>query len=533
MGIRVKFSRWLSEDEFREVLEFADYKGVVNGERIFEINPVKLRRANLSLRDVLAIIDSMGGVVEELPPGVGATEKIARLRVEDGLYVLRSRERLLELLAEFGGTVRYSRELKGFIVKPYVVVDVVDKLRRAGFEVVDETGLLEPKPFNESISLRYELRPYQREALEAWKANKYRGVIALPTGAGKTIVALAAIAELKVPTLIVVYTREQLKQWVEKIREALTVSPWEVGAFYGEEKRIAPITVTTYQTAWRRVDELRDKFALLIVDEAHHLPAERFRLIAEGVLAPYRMALSATPEREDGLHVELFRLMGGLIYRKSASELAAQGYLAQYRIVTKYVTLTPKEAMKYRELRRKYAELAAGRDINELIRLAASGDESASKALKILNEMRKIVINAENKLKLAKEIAEQEASKGSKVIIFTQYVEQAKKLGVLLGAPVITGKTDRVKRDLALHLFKTGRARILVVTTVGDEGLDIPDANVGIILSGTSSKRQFIQRLGRLLRPAPGKKEAILYEIVVKGTMEEAQARRRAFLIDL
>ncbi len=532
MGIRVRFHRWLDEEEFRELLRIADYRGVEGGERVFEINPVKLRRARLSLREALALVDSLGGVVEEEPPpGSGM---VARLRVENGVYVLRSPERLLEYLAEFGrDAVHYSRDLRGFIVKPYVVVDVVDKLRRAGFEVVDETGLLEPKPFSDSVELRYELRPYQREALEAWKGNRMRGVIALPTGAGKTIVALAAIAELKAPTLIVVYTREQLKQWVEKIRDALTVKPWDVGVYYGEEKRLAPITVTTYQTAWRRVEELRDKFALLIVDEAHHLPAERFQLIAEGMLAPYRMALSATPERDDGLHVRLFRLMGGLVYRKSAWELAEEGYLARYRIVTRYVTLTPSEAKRYRELRRLYRELAGGRDINELIKLAAEGDERASKALKVLNEMRKIVVNAENKLKAAKEIAEEEARKGSKVIVFTQYVEQAKKLGLMLGAPVITGKTDKLKRDLALQLFRSGRARILVVTTVGDEGLDIPDANVGIILSGTSSKRQFIQRLGRLLRPAPGKTEAVLYEIIVKGTMEEAQARKRASLADL
>ncbi len=530
MGLRIRFARRLSDDEFYELLRIADYRGFEDGARIFEINPVKLKREGLSLREALALVDELGGVVEEYP-GYGG-EMVARLRVEDGVFVLRSRERLLEYLSEFGRDVRYSREKKGFIVRPYVVVDVVEKLRRAGFEVIDETGLLNPKPFREDLSIGVKLRPYQVEALEAWKAHGMRGVIALPTGAGKTIVALAAIAELKAPTLIVVYTREQLKQWMEKAVQVLGLKPWEVGAYYGEEKRIAPVTVTTYQTAWRRVGELADRFSLLIVDEVHHLPAERFRLIAENILAPYRMGLSATPEREDGKHVELFRLMGGLVYRKSAWELAEQGYLASFRIVTKYVTLTPAEAKRYRELRRAFQELAAGRDVNELIRMAAAGDERASKALKLLNEMRKIVANAENKLKAAKEIAEAEAERGSKVIIFTQYVEQAKKLAAMLGAPAITGKTDKVKRDLALTLFKTGRARILVVTSVGDEGLDIPDANVGILLSPSGSRRQFIQRLGRLLRPAPGKSEAVLYEIIVKGTMEEAQARRKLFLVN-
>ncbi len=526
MRLRVRFSRRLTDEEFREVLEIADYRGFEDGYRVFEINPVKLRKAGLSLREALALIDSLGGEVEE---GVAANEMLATLGIEDGEYVLRSRERLLEYLAEFGSAVRYSRSRRGFIIKPYVVVDVVNKLVKSGFRVEDKTGLLNPKPISNDIRLSVELRPYQVEALKAWRENGFRGVIALPTGAGKTIVALAAIAELKAPTLIVVYTREQLKQWLEKIKSVLSLPVWSVGAYYGEEKRIAPITVTTYQTAWRRLEELRERFSLLVVDEAHHLPAEKFRLIAEGVLAPYRMALSATPERDDGLHVELFRLMGGLVYRKSASELAEQGYLASYRIVVKYVTLTPKEAQRYRELRRLYNELAGGRDVNELIKLAAAGDERASRALKVLNEMRKIIANAENKLRLAKQIAEEEVAKGSKVIIFTQYVEQAKKLGMMLGAPVITGRTEKFKRDLALQLFRSGRARILIVTSVGDEGLDIPDANVGIMLSSSASRRQFIQRLGRLLRPAPGKSEAILYEIVVKGTVEEARARKHFF----
>ncbi len=530
MGLRVRFPRRLTDDEFQEMLEIADYRGFENGYRVFEINPVKLKKAGLTLREALALVDSLGGEVEE-GLALDALERVARLTVEDGEYVLRSRERLLEYLAEFSPDVRYSRARRGFVIKPYVLLDVVEKLEKSGFRVEDETGLLKPKPIGDDVRLLVELRPYQVEALEAWRRNKYRGVIALPTGAGKTIVALAAIAELKAPTLIVVYTREQLKQWIEKIKSVLSIPAWDVGAYYGEEKRLAPVTVTTYQTAWRRVEELRDRFSLLIVDEAHHLPAEKFRLIAENILAPYRMGLSATPEREDGLHTELFRLMGGLVYRKSASELAEQGFLASYRIVVKYVTLTPKEAQRYRELRKLYSELAGGRDVNELIKLAAAGDERASKALKVLNEMRKIVANAENKLKLAKKIAEEEVAKGSKVIIFTQYVEQAKKLGVMLGAPVITGKTEKFKRDLALQLFKTGRAKILVVTTVGDEGLDIPDANVGIMLSSPASRRQFIQRLGRLLRPAPGKKEAILYEIVVKGTLEEAKARKHFFTV--
>jgi len=115
--------------------------------------------------------------------------------------------------------------------------------------------------------------------------------------------------------------------------------------------------------------------------------------------------------------------------------------------------------------------------------------------------------------------------------VFTQYVDQAEQIGKIVGAPVITGKTDKRRRQFILELFKASRYRVLVFTTVGDEGIDVPDANVGIILSGTSSKRQFIQRLGRLLRPKEGK-QSRLYYIAVRGTSEEAALRKLAAEIE-
>ncbi|RLG89361.1 MAG: ATP-dependent helicase, partial [Thermoprotei archaeon] len=145
---------------------------------------------------------------------------------------------------------------------------------------------------------------------------------------------------------------------------------------------------------------------------------------------------------------------------------------------------------------------------------------------KIRTALRMLVHNASSKKEAVKRIVEDELARGSKILIFTQYIEQAEKLSEILNAPVITGELDPKTRRNRLEAFKNGISRVLVVTTVGDEGIDIPDANVGIVVAGTSSRRQFIQRLGRLLRPGKGK-EARLYEIVVKGTHEEAEARKR------
>jgi len=194
------------------------------------------------------------------------------------------------------------------------------------------------------------------------------------------------------------------------------------------------------------------------------------------------------------------------------------------------VQLTPDEKRVYEELRKKYQLLARGRRFQELVEDAKKGDKDAVEALRIHAEMRNIVNYSEAKLRKVEELVKEELSKGCKIIVFTQYKGQAEEIARRVGGLLLHGDLSESERDRVLKAFKAARSGVLVVTTVGDEGLDIPDANVGILVSGTSSRRQFIQRLGRLLRPAPGK-VAVLYEIVTSGTSEEYQARKRRELL--
>ena len=530
-SIEFKVCRWLDETEFRDLLKFADYVGRNGKCSTFRFSPAKYKRNRLWKEYVVEALDRVGAELDEIARARLETffeeERSVYIYAAKGLgYVIRSHVYLADILQEFRekGDVYYSKDHKGFIVKPYAIIDVVKKLKLGGLRVVDESNLITRRNAVD-VELKIALRDYQEEAIEAWIEHDGRGVIALPTGAGKTYIGIAAIARLKLPTLVVVYTKEQLHQWLEKLLKTTTLNRSLIGLYYSEEKRIAPITITTYQTAYRHVEVLSDKFSLLIVDEVHHLPADKFRIIALKLLAPYRMGLSATPYREDGRHEELFRLMGGIVYYRMLQELQDRGYIAPYRIIPVFVALRPSEAVEYQRLRKEYQRLASGRNVEELLRDSAVGDETAKKALSILNSMKKLVAHSEAKIEAAKRIVEEELLRGSKILVFTQYLSQAEIVARKLGAPLLSGATPRDKRKLVLEGFKRGHYKVLVMTTVGDEGIDIPDANVGVILSSSGSRRQFIQRLGRLLRPKPGK-EAKLYEIIAKNTFEERYYKR-------
>ncbi len=534
--IRFRVSGWIPQDQFKKLLLFSDYLGREAGESKFVINFEKAEENNLSIDDIIDILESMKPrvsekVVEALKNNrdkiVASTSKYkVIIEVEGSKIIIKPLTYLGSKFEAIKNMVKYDPRRRIFYTEPGLMYSVINKLCSEGVYVEDRTGVPKKLLLNEKIEFRGELRDYQREALESWLKNKGQGIIALPTGSGKTLIGIAAIVKTQQRTLIVTYTKEQLYQWIEKIREFTTTPSYMISSFYSEEKRISPITVTTYQTAYRHIELLSFRYSLLIVDEVHHLPADKFKRIALGMYSPYRMGLSATVIREDGKHVELFPLMGGIVYHKTPQELAEKGYLATYSTFLVRVRLTREERKKYEELRKIYKALAEGRTFEEILEDARRGEQKAIKALKVHSELKKLVQNSASKEKAVKEIVEKELMRGSKILVFTQYVKQAEKLANLLNAYLITGSVEDKTRKRILEEFKNADKGVLVLTTVGDEGLDIPDANVGIIVAGTGSRRQFIQRLGRLLRPQKGK-TARLYEVIVSGTQEEFQAKKR------
>ena len=526
--VTFRVKRWLDDEEFRELLEFSDYIGRISGYSVFEVNTSKMRRAGYTFRDILAKLRDIEGIVDE---DLSMLEERVRdeLRVEvylhrDGWLRIRSKTYLKPLMQKLKVYLPYDRQERAYKAPAHMYSTIVKRLEDEGMNVDDKIGLLRAR-LPRRIEFQGRLRPYQEEALGGWRKNGYRGVIALPTGAGKTVIAIAGIAELEVTTLIVVYTIEHIKQWIEAI-DRFTNARGLVGAYYGEEKRLAPITITTYQSAYKKLDALAGRYALVVFDEAHHLPADKFRAIALNMPAPYRLGLSATIKREDGKHEEIFPLVGGIVYHTSPGELTRQGYLASYRIIPVRVDLDKREADLYKKLRTQYQALARGRTFDEILEAAKRGDQTAIQALKIHAEMRNIIQYSEAKIRKVEQIVSRELKRGSKIIVFTQYRRQAEEIARRVNGLLLHGGLDDSSRQRVLRKFKEADSGVLIVTTVGDEGLDIPDANVGVLVSGTGSPRQFIQRLGRLLRPGEGKK-AVLYEVIVSGTSEEAQARKR------
>jgi len=290
------------------------------------------------------------------------------------------------------------------------------------------------------------------------------------------------------------------------------------------------ITVSTYDSAYVRAEELGNRFALLIFDEVHHLPSEGYMNVAQMSAAPYRLGLTATPEREDGRHVLLDDLVGPVVFRTSPSQLSGK-YLSEFETEKIYVNLTPEEEKRYYALREKFKRFLASRkirltssqDFGKLVRMAYRSRE-AREALLAWHESTEIAVNSRakvNKLRELLTLHDQE-----KTIVFTRNVELAYEISSLFLIPVITYRTPKDEREEILRLFREGKYRVVVTSNVLDEGIDVPDASLAIVLGGYGSRRQLVQRLGRILRKKDGKRAKFI-EIVAKGTFDYSLSRRR------
>jgi superfamily II DNA or RNA helicase len=402
---------------------------------------------------------------------------------------------------------------------------IVEHLRREKIAYKDEARTYDVTPW--PLRTSRDPFPHQTEALETWWQGGGRGVVVLPTGTGKTHVAVLAISKASRPALVVTPTIDLLHQWYGELALAFKVP---VGVVGGGDYDFQPLTVTTYDSAHLHVERWGNRFGLLVFDECHHLPGPSYMAAAVGSLAPFRLGLTATPERSDGQEFVLAELVGPIVYRREIKELSGD-YLAEYRAERLYVELSSEEAERYRLAREVYRRFVDDKRISmggahgwqRFIQETCRSKEGRA-AFQAYREQRKLSLAAPAKLEVLDGLLEKH--RRDRVLVFTHDNATAYQIARRFLVPAITHQTKAKERREILEGFAAGTYPVVVTSRVLNEGVDVPAANVGVVLSGTGTVREHVQRLGRLLRKL-GDKQAILYEVVTRGTGEEFTSERR------
>jgi len=445
------------------------------------------------------------------------------LEKEDGRLLLRSQdsslldeiarhkktqpyigERLNANTAEIGG--EYRGHLK-------------QNLLKIGFPVKDMAGYVEGAPLE--IALReqtlggrpFHLRDYQRSAVSVFYrdggVDGGSGAIVLPCGAGKTIIGIGVMAEMKRQTLILVTNVVALRQWRREILDKTNLDESAVCEYSGERKEIGPITIATYQILTFRKNKEEDfphlkifeaqDWGLIVYDEVHLLPAPVFRITAD-IQARRRLGLTATLIREDGLETDVFSLIGPKCYDVPWKVLEKQGWIATAECHEIRAPMAPEQRHEY-----------VVSPPREQYRIAS-----------------------ENPLKLDVLDRLLQRHKNDRVLIIGQYLRQLKIVASVFHLPLITGQTPNMERERLYAQFRTGEISGLVVSKVANFAVDLPEANIAIQISGSfGSRQEEAQRLGRILRPKAEGVVAHFYTIVTRDSSEgEFAQKRQRFLAE-
>ncbi|MFD1569108.1 DEAD/DEAH box helicase family protein [Halorubrum laminariae] len=404
-------------------------------------------------------------------------------------------------------------------VNESAVAAVKRALYDAGYPVEDDRDLETGDPVD--IELTTDLRDYQETWVETF-LDRRSGVYVGPPGSGKTVAAIATIAAVGGETLILVPSRELADQWRAELAAHSTIDPADVGVYHGGTKEVRPVTIATYQIAGMdRHRSLFDsrKWGLICFDECHHVTAPVYSRTAE-LQSKHRLGLSATPVRESGSEEEIYTLIGQPI-GADWDALFDAGFVQEPEVEIRYVPWRDELA------RNEYAS-ADGR---ERRRLAA---ENPAK----IDEIRSLIAT----------------HRDAKALVFVEYLDQGEVIADALDVPFVSGETPHRERRQLFRRFRAGSDAgtdsdddrvtagtdrdddpdaagtddgldALVVSRVGDEGIDLPNAGLAVVASGLGgSRRQGSQRAGRTMRPSGS---ALVYVLATRGSSEEEFAQRQ------
>ncbi len=399
--------------------------------------------------------------------------------------------------------------------------DLITYAKQHEVRITDE---IRPAGRNPDSWIASELRPYQEAALHAWDLAGRRGLVVLPTGSGKTRVAIAAMVQTRLATLCLVPTRALLHQWREEISRYYQGSVGLLGDGVFDPQAI---TVSTFESAYRHIDRIGNHFDLLIADEAHHFGSGSYDEVLEMSVADARLGLTATPPAS---MAKIEQLIGAEVFRLAIDDLAGR-FLANFDTVTLNLTLTVEEHDRYQTLIAEFrAEFQPYRlqhpecQWEDFVRTAMAS-AMGRRSLTAHRLARQLVAYTEGKRRAVKDILARHQE--AKVLIFTADNATAYAIARERLIMPLTCDITRTEREEALASFREGSLKALVSARVLNEGIDVPDASVAIIVGGALGEREHVQRIGRILRPSPGKERAVVYELVTRATNEIFQSQRR------
>ena len=364
-------------------------------------------------------------------------------------------------------------------------------LYEAGYPVQDDRDLDSGADLDVRIDL--DLREYQHDWVSRFMETK-SGVLVGPPGSGKTVAALGILSRVGGETLVLVPSRELVRQWRDETLAHTSLDESQVGEYHGGTKDIRPVTIATYQTAGMgRHRHLFDdrEWGVIVYDEVQHIPSDVYRRSAD-LQTRHRLGLSATAVREDDLEEDIFTLVGPPI-GTDWDALFDEGFVAEPEVEIRYVGWGEED-----DHRNQYV----GSEGHERRQLAATNPAKIPEIERILGQ-----------------------HPTQKALLFVDYLDQGREIAAALDVPFVSGETPHGRRESLFQQFRDGSLTTLVVSRVGDEGIDLPDAEVAVVASGLGgSRRQGTQRAGRTMRPAG---RALMYVVATRGTREEEFARRQ------
>lgn len=382
------------------------------------------------------------------------------------------------------------------------------------------------------LTVRLEPRDWQRRALSAWIDAGYRGVVEVVTGGGKTVFAELCAAHVpphpQLRFVVVVPTQALLDQWFVSLQDELGLSADAIGAWSGDGRPDnAPLfNLMVINTARWAAPSLAERFpTMLIVDECHRAgsPSNAHALQGQHVAT---LGMSATPWREydDAFEQIVAPALGPVVFSYGVDDASGDGIISPYDLINVAVEMLSDEAEDYQRLTAR---------IRRARRHAGDEDDSEPRIKSLLLRRARISARAAMRIPVAVKLVDRH--RGSRTLVFHEEVAPAEQIHRRLlerghSATIYHSKiADSVRRD-NLRLFRQGVFDVLVSCRALDEGINIPETQVAIIAAASASERQRIQRLGRVLRPAPGKDAAVIYTLYATEIEERRLAAEAATL---